>query len=893
MERKFLSLCISALLFSLPGVAATKIPQGFEVLAHGEEERVDVILAGKHVGLFNALVSFDSVKFLEPGQVLEALHLPVKKDSPDYQTILRALSQPLARNGALACDKSQSQNCGFLKTDTVNAIYDGSEGSVSLFMRQDWLPVDGRQAMYLTPDTENVENAFVHQQNINFVAQDDYSNLFMQGDGALGVTQNSYLALKWSFTASESEDESENDADVSNLFYRYDLAKRYYLQAGRMDNQSLFNAQGGNFHYDFLPLGPIDGARMGSTLSYLNPDQASQGTPVLVLLSHSSRVDAYRNNQLLGSFYLPAGNQTVDTSLFPDGSYNVELRIYESNQLVRTDNVPFSKSGGFNDGHIQWFIQGGHISQSDVNENNAVQAGARLPLFHILNLTAGGAVVDGHEFAETGASLSPDLGIVGKTNLTGSLFHSSEGGRGDSEQFGWSKNGWPSFNLYRFSADGEECSTPHRDTNSYTSLSCYESLNATLSTSISSWNTTVGYIRTENHSDNSTWQDERDFRDNVLTQTTENAVSKTWQLSASRAWNANSWIINGTLGVFRREDDGYDGKDNGIYLSFSLHQAPVQQNPHRSESTRLDVNYRDSEQSPSQLSYTAAHDWYWDDESHRELSLEAGGINTDTLDMSASGEIDGEYGNLNATLSDSYDNQVNDHYTTVYGSYNSSFALGRHGLQWGSAGFGEPSSAVLVNIEDVNSDEDKTSDDTLLNVRAGGGRPVTVSGEHEALFPLSPYQAMNVDVNEIPNATQGMTTIFGGTGKKNVMLLPGKMSVQTVSVEQLFGYIGTLKLPPRTHKYPLLGLNSRTLILSDDGGFTAEVPVNAHYLYLLSEKTLYRCSLEVKKQRLSIRYVGDSACQTISRNDLPEAVQHSTLAKIRDYQDRLDAAYNQ
>ena len=62
-----------------------------------------------------------------------------------------------------------------------------------------------------------------------------------------------------------------DNADVSDLYYRYDFLRRYYVQAGRMDNRTLFNAQGGNFTFNFLPLGAIDGMRIRSTLSYLNP----------------------------------------------------------------------------------------------------------------------------------------------------------------------------------------------------------------------------------------------------------------------------------------------------------------------------------------------------------------------------------------------------------------------------------------------------------------------------------------------------------------------------------------------------------------------------------------------------------------------------------------------
>ncbi|MDM7565236.1 TcfC E-set like domain-containing protein, partial [Klebsiella oxytoca] len=81
------------------------------------------------------------------------------------------------------------------------------------------------------------------------------------------------------------------------------------------------------------------------------------------LLSRSSRVDAYRDNQLLGSFYLNGGNQKLDTSSFPSGSYTLQLKIYESNQLARTEVVPFTKTGDMTDGHIQWFIQAGKLAE--------------------------------------------------------------------------------------------------------------------------------------------------------------------------------------------------------------------------------------------------------------------------------------------------------------------------------------------------------------------------------------------------------------------------------------------------------------------------------------------------------------------------------------------------
>ncbi|MGL5701257.1 MAG: TcfC E-set like domain-containing protein, partial [Kluyvera sp.] len=240
MRKNFITLLIFTAC-ACDTYATVKIPSGFEILAQGMEERVEVILAGNQVGLFDATVSLDTVQFADPKKVLAALKLPITPDDPAYRQILKLLSAPLARHGELACGYAQERTgCGYLKTDSVDAIYDNSEARVTLFLRQAWMPENARQSLYLAADTSNVENAFIHQQALNVVAQDDYSSLYLHGDGALGMTENSYLALDWSLTSTQTDDNSDNSTDINNLYYRYDLARRYYLQLGRMDNRTLF-----------------------------------------------------------------------------------------------------------------------------------------------------------------------------------------------------------------------------------------------------------------------------------------------------------------------------------------------------------------------------------------------------------------------------------------------------------------------------------------------------------------------------------------------------------------------------------------------------------------------------------------------------------------------------
>lgn len=379
MDKKLLALLILASL-SPAEAALTKIPAGFEVIAQGQQEYIEVYFSGKNLGKYYAMVNLDTVTFLDPASLYNKLELDVD-DQKIAHIVKEKLSQPLARHGELACGYVRTDSgCGFLNTDTLEIIYNDEESSATLFINPQWNSAFDAKSLYLNPE-KNTVNAFIHQQDINVLAQDDYQSLSIQGNGALGITENSYIGAHWNFNGYDADDVSDSNADVSDLYYRYDFLRRYYVQAGRMDNRTLFNAQGGNFTFNFLPLGAIDGMRIGSTLSYLNQAQSQQGTPVMVLLSRNSRVDAYRNEQLLGSFYLNSGSQFIDTSSFPPGSYSVALKVYENNQLTRTELVPFTKTGGLTDGNAQWFLQAGKTtSQASDDESSAYQLGVRLPL---------------------------------------------------------------------------------------------------------------------------------------------------------------------------------------------------------------------------------------------------------------------------------------------------------------------------------------------------------------------------------------------------------------------------------------------------------------------------------------------------------------------------------
>ena len=68
------------------------------------------------------------------------------------------------------------------------------------------------------------------------------------------------------------------------------------------------------------------------------------GSPLVLYLQQRARVDVLRDGRLLSSAIYDPGNQRIDSSNFPDGSYDVTLHIEEPGRTPRDERRFFSKS---------------------------------------------------------------------------------------------------------------------------------------------------------------------------------------------------------------------------------------------------------------------------------------------------------------------------------------------------------------------------------------------------------------------------------------------------------------------------------------------------------------------------------------------------------------------
>ncbi|MGG8003855.1 TcfC E-set like domain-containing protein [Klebsiella aerogenes] len=855
--------------------ATIVVPAGFEDLAKTQRLWTEVSLYGASLGLFEADITLETVTFVAPETLIAAIKRQFNDDPALIASVTGALSSPLARNGNLACSSNGSAaGCDFIDTKSVALIYDENNARINLFFDRRYLPKQTAENQWYQP-TRNTENALIHQQNINFVADEDYQSMTVQGNGALAMTENGYFNLDWTWLGQHSRHQQQQEITVNNAWFRQDLWHEYYVQLGEMDTRDLFSAAGGNINLSQLPLGKIRGLRTGSTRAWINPVQQSSGTPITVLLSHDARIDARRGNQLLASFYLNAGAQTLDTRSFPDGSYTVTLAIYENNRLTRTEQVPFTRTGITPFDRIEWFMQAGETDNDDMSdERSAVaQAGIRLPVTSTLAVTSGATVKKNQRFVESAVDWSRGFNtgpIDGVLSTRFSYLYGSQGQRGNIQQISY--NDGFSLSFYRNALSADNCDSSSTGFDAVNG--CYRSLSVMFSVPVGSWYANLGYSDNRNEGryvSRRELPNSDDRHDNGLPWESvymTRSRSQAWQAGLSNAFSTRGLNINSSINLFMRNDHSGDGKDKGGFLSVSLSLAHNRQGD-ASSYTSVGATWQQQKHEKNQLNYNVAHNWYTDARGENEYGLNASGINSDSLNTSAYTRQGGRFGNGSLTVSDSWDRQDHRHRFSSSGNYSSTLALSRSGLWFGRWGDGRPASAIAVNVATPEA-----SPDSRIAVSLDNSGSADIPANARALFALPGYQQTTLTINESTDISHcANSEITQGSGSRTVFMVPGKMLHREVQTTTRYTWLGQLTDEQHTPFIGGMPLNVSGWSDLGNGGFSAESDSLIQSLYLVKQRQFYQCALKVKTMRDVVRYVGTVTCEELTYSALPETVQ--------------------
>ncbi|AXB00699.1 fimbrial biogenesis outer membrane usher protein [Aeromonas caviae] len=192
----------------------------------------------------------------------------------------------------------------------------------------------------LTPTVDTLTG--VHRYNLGYSfinnPQSGHSDSnFLQLDSTVGLGAH-HVAMDASLY---NLGEPEQSGDIYRAMYERDLDDRR-IAAGMVstwDLQTLGVVTG-------LTTGRIYGASYGNQAQSRKQTANESTTPLQVFMPANGEARVYRDGRLIGLQNLAIGNQSLDTSAFPNGVYNVTVEVHVDGRLTSTTTQRVTKLGG-------------------------------------------------------------------------------------------------------------------------------------------------------------------------------------------------------------------------------------------------------------------------------------------------------------------------------------------------------------------------------------------------------------------------------------------------------------------------------------------------------------------------------------------------------------------
>lgn len=841
---------------------AQRLPPGFEDLAGGHAERVEVRAFGRSAGLWPVWVTLDHVQIEQPAQVLAALGL----DEEAQAALFSALAAPLPRDSQLACLHAQPQpGCGWRTPPddaaTVTAIFDEAESVLLLFPSSRWLPQEAARARFHQAADE-ARNALLYQQTLHLSGSERELTFNLHGRAAQGVGRAGHLGASWNHarwrTAATA---AQARTDVDELYYRHDLGASHYLQFGRIDRRNLASPLGGQFGLGLLPLGRMQGIRAGTTLAYLDTDALDDAAPVSVLLGRDARVDVFDGERLLQTFYLPAGASTLDTRLFPPGSYLLTLRIYEDGRFVRSETVPFQRGGSTWHPALQWFVQGGRQREPGPSGHASpvVQAGVRFPLAASASLGLGASHVDGiaaHELRVglrrgwEAVDLHADLGLIA----------ASDGGQGGQVQL--SVRHRVAWNLHHQRMRGGACA--NRSSTGH--AACVDATSASVALPLLGGSLHLGYTQRRSALPPSgpitrnPWYEPGEWGVPGSTRSLQASYTRT------RGWRGLS--VGTRAGVWhqRSTDRRLASADRGVQLSVNL--ARLDSAAGRVHLQRAGVELRQRSGHTPDHQLRLGQSWRQEqDDSARAVSTELSLRPGDELDARVSADLRRPWGRGGAAVA--YTRTAGDPGASWSAHHSTALAVSSQGLYWGAA---DGADAGVVVAVDAEVDADQALRGPAAEVQAGPRGQLTLRVGERRLLPVNGYQRHPLRVQDVSAASAAALRASINATELQPFLLPGRLMLVPVSVAATHAYLGSAHDETGNALAGASILNAAVPALGVQGEFLAEFEQRHAWLYLLLGERLLQCPLQVREHRAGLLRVGAVTCSSVTAAQLPESI---------------------
>lgn len=297
-------------------------PEGFDSLTGPQKTLVDVYFGDRKIGQAAVTYQPGSLRFENPDRVTALL--PQLTDPGIVRASLAA--SELASNAHKICTPGADPNqCGRLQPAVAGIIFDEQRFRVTIFVNRRFLQISQATRIEYIPRPQ----AGVSMLNA--------LSAVMSGSNR---TQNIYNVQN-RLLIGESDKRIRADVAYSTGFgIQADQIVAEIDRPGWRFSGGAFWTQGSSLVGRRKILG-VGAATQFDTR--IDKDEML-GTPLMVFLDQRAKVDILRDGRMIASRIYEAGNQAVDTSGLPDGSYEVVLRIEEAGGAVREERRFFARN---------------------------------------------------------------------------------------------------------------------------------------------------------------------------------------------------------------------------------------------------------------------------------------------------------------------------------------------------------------------------------------------------------------------------------------------------------------------------------------------------------------------------------------------------------------------
>ena len=294
-------------------------PEGFDDIEQPRELLVDLYFGNRRIGETWIIARPGRVRFRNPQQLLSII--PHVRADP---ALLAHLSSELDDHSGLACFETNAGRCGQIDPELAEVIFNADRFRLDLFVHPSLLEVMGRGDPYLTPPTAPLSLTSSIGGTI-------------AGSSRAPATYNfqnrTIIGLKNARIRSDSSVASGLGFLFDDLVAEVDTRRHRY-------SGGLFWAPG----VDFTGRRRIAGIGFGTQFDTRADADSLEATPLILFLGQSARVEVLVDGRLVTSASYEAGNNFVDSSALPSGSYPLVLRVREVGGAVREEHRFFVKN---------------------------------------------------------------------------------------------------------------------------------------------------------------------------------------------------------------------------------------------------------------------------------------------------------------------------------------------------------------------------------------------------------------------------------------------------------------------------------------------------------------------------------------------------------------------